>query len=67
MQRGRLAAVIAAVLAIVVAACALLPVYKANANLGLDLQGGVLVRLEAPEGTSDEDMMGAISIINNRS
>mgnify|MGYP004536269015 CR=1 FL=1 len=66
MQRGRLAAVIAAVLAIVVAACALLPVYKANANLGLDLQGGVLVRLEAPEGTSDEDMMGAISIINNR-
>lgn len=66
MQRGRLAAVIAAVLAIVVAACALLPVYKAQANLGLDLQGGVLVRLEAPEGTSNEDMMGAISIINNR-
>ena len=66
MQRGRLAAVIAAVLAIVVAACALLPVYKAQANLGLDLQGGVLVRLEAPEGPSNEDMMGAISIINNR-
>ena len=30
------------------------------------MQGGVLIRLEAPEGTSNEDMMGAISIINNR-
>ncbi len=66
MQRGRIAAVVAAILAIVVAAFALVPVYQNHANLGLDLQGGVLIRLEAPEGTSDEDMMGAISIINNR-
>ena len=66
MQRGRVAVVVAVVLAIVVAAFALVPVYRSHANLGLDLQGGVLIRLEAPEGTSNEDMMGAISIINNR-
>lgn len=66
MQRGRVAVVVAVMLAIVVAACALVPVYRDHANLGLDLQGGVLVRLEAPEGTSNEDMLGAISVINNR-
>lgn len=66
MQRGRVAVVVAVMLAIVVAACALVPVYRGHANLGLDLQGGVLVRLEAPEGTSNEDMLGAISVINNR-
>ena len=66
MQRGRVAVVVAVVLAIVVAAFALVPVYRSHASLGLDLQGGVLIRLEAPEGTSNEDMMGAISIINNR-
>lgn len=66
MRRSRVAVVIAVVLAIVVAAFALVPVYRDHANLGLDLQGGVLIRLEAPEGTSNEDMMGAISIINNR-
>lgn len=66
MQRSRVAVVIATVLVIVVAAFALIPVYRSHANLGLDLQGGVLIRLEAPEGTSNEDMMGAISIINNR-
>lgn len=66
MQRSRVAVVIATVLIVVVAACALVPVYRDHANLGLDLQGGVQIRLEAPEGTSDEDMMGAISIINNR-
>ena len=66
MQRSRVAVVVATFLAIIVAAFALVPVYQSHANLGLDLQGGVLIRLEAPEGTSDEDMMGAISIINNR-
>lgn len=66
MQRSRVAVVIATVLAIIVAAFALVPVYQNHAHLGLDLQGGVLIRLEAPEGTSDEDMMGAIAIINNR-
>lgn len=48
MQRGRVAVVVAVVLAIVVAAFALVPVYRSHANLGLDLQGGVLIRLEAP-------------------
>ena len=66
MQRSRVAVVVATILAILVAAFALIPVYQSRANLGLDLQGGVLIRLEAPEGTSDEDMLGAISIINNR-
>lgn len=66
MQRSRVAVVIATVLIIVVAACALVPVYRDHANLGLDLQGGVQIRLEAPEGTSNDDMMGAIAIINNR-
>lgn len=66
MQRSRIAAVVAVILAIAVAVVALIPVYQSHANLGLDLQGGVLIRLEAPEGTSNEDMLGAISIINNR-
>lgn len=66
MKRGRLAIVIATVLIIAIAVFALIPVYRSHANLGLDLQGGVQVRLEAPEGTSDEDMAGAITIINNR-
>ena len=43
-----------------------MPVYANHARLGLDLQGGVMVRLEAPEGTSEEEMNSAITIINNR-
>ena len=34
--------------------------------MGLDLQGGVMVLLEAPEGTSQEDMDGAMMVIENR-
>lgn len=37
-----------------------------NVKLGLDLKGGVLVRLEAPENASDDDMVRAIAIIDNR-
>ncbi|MGI6225135.1 MAG: protein translocase subunit SecD [Peptococcales bacterium] len=37
-----------------------------NVKLGLDLKGGVLVRLEAPENATDEDMAKAIAIIDNR-
>jgi len=66
MQRRRLFYIIATVLALIVAIVGLLPVYSDKAHLGLDLQGGVLVRLDAPKGTSAEDMNGAKEIINNR-
>ncbi len=66
MQRRRLFYVIATVLALIVAVVGLLPIYSNQAHLGLDLQGGVLVRLDAPKGTSAEDMNGAKEIINNR-
>lgn len=66
MQRRRLVYVVATVLALAVAVVGLLPIFADNARLGLDLQGGVLVRLDAPEGTSREDMNGALEVINNR-
>jgi len=66
MRKERLMIVIATVLIVAIAVAILLPLYKDNASLGLDLQGGVLVRLEAPAGTSDEDMEGAIKVIQNR-
>lgn len=37
-----------------------------NVRLGLDLEGGVLVRMEAPEDATDEDMAKAIAVIDNR-
>ncbi|MDK2823825.1 MAG: preprotein translocase subunit SecD [Clostridia bacterium] len=40
--------------------------FQKNVKLGLDLKGGVLVRLEAPENATDEDMDKAIAIIDNR-
>ncbi len=66
MRWQKAVTVIATVLIVVVLAVALMPVYANHARLGLDLQGGVMVRLEAPEGTSDEEMNSAITIINNR-
>ena len=66
MRAKRLMIVIATVLIVAIAAYVLLPVYQSHASLGLDLQGGVLVRLEAPEGTTDEEMDGAVMVIENR-
>ncbi len=66
MRWQKVVTFLATVVLVAVAAVALLPVYADHARLGLDLQGGVMVRLEAPEGTSDEDMRGAIEVINNR-
>ena len=66
MRWQKAVTVIATVLIVVILAVALMPVYADHARLGLDLQGGVMVRLEAPEGTSDEEMNSAITIINNR-
>lgn len=37
-----------------------------NVKLGLDLRGGVLVRLEASESATDDDMARAVAIIDNR-
>ncbi len=47
-----------------VAAYFAFPVSKTN--LGLDLQGGLSVILQAPEGTSSDDMDQALDIIQNR-
>lgn len=66
MRWQRVVTVVATVLVVAVLAVALLPVYANHARLGLDLQGGVMVRLEAPEGTTDEEMEGAVSVIKNR-
>ena len=66
MQGKRLATVIVTVLIVALLAVALFPVYKDHAKLGLDLQGGVMVRLEAPEGTGEEEMNGAVKVIENR-
>lgn len=66
MKRRGIAIVLATVVIIAVAAVALVPVYQSNAHLGLDLQGGVLIRMEAPKGTDEKDMQTAMGIISNR-
>lgn len=40
--------------------------YQDSLNLGLDLQGGVHVVMEAQEGASDEDMAKVVTILRNR-
>lgn len=66
MRWPKVITLIATVLIVVIAAGILFPIYGNNATLGLDLQGGVMVRLEAPEGTTMEDMEAAKSVIENR-
>lgn len=66
MQKKRLVLVIAVILIIVLAWVAAIPFIGDRANLGLDLQGGVLVRLEAPEGTSREDISQAATMVSRR-
>lgn len=66
MKRRGLAIVVAVIALLAVAIVVLLPVYKSHANLGLDLQGGVQIRLEAPKGTTDEEMQDAMGVISNR-
>ena len=39
--------------------------FQNNVKLGLDLKGGVLVRLEAPENATDEDMAKAIKSLED--
>ena len=59
MRRQKVGTLIASVLSVVIAAGILFPICAEHAVLGLDLQGGVAVRLEAPDGTSQEDMEAA--------
>ena len=56
MRWPKVITLVATILIVVLAAGILFPVYGNNAVLGLDLQGGVMVRLEAPEGTTSEEM-----------
>lgn len=51
MRWQKVATLVATILVVVIAAGILFPIYADHAVLGLDLQGGVMVRLEAPEGT----------------
>lgn len=66
MRWPKVFTLIATILVVVIAAGLLAPIYANHAVLGLDLQGGVMVRLEAPEGTSDEDLEAAKTVIENR-
>ncbi len=66
MRWPKVITLVATVLIVVLAAGILFPVYANNAVLGLDLQGGVMVRLEAPEGTTSEEMEAAKTVIENR-
>ena len=66
MRWPKVITLVATILIVVIAAGILFPLYGDKATLGLDLQGGVMVRLEAPEGTSMDDMEAAKSVIENR-
>lgn len=66
MRWQRVTTLVATIFVVVICAAILFPFYSSHATLGLDLQGGVMVRLEAPEGTSSEDMGNAVTVINNR-
>ena len=66
MRWPKVITLVATILIVVMAAGTLFPLYGDKATLGLDLQGGVMVRLEAPEGTSMDDMEAAKSVIENR-
>lgn len=66
MRWPKVMTLVATILVVVLAAGILFPIYADNAVLGLDLQGGVMVRLEAPEGTTSEEMEAAKTVIENR-
>ena len=66
MRWPKVITLVATILIVVLGAGVLFPVYGNNAVLGLDLQGGVMVRLEAPEGTTSEEMEAAKTVIENR-
>ena len=66
MRKGSLVAVILITIAVIGSAFYSFDFLKDDLRLGLDLKGGVQVRLEAPEDATDEDMIKAVAIIDNR-
>lgn len=66
MRKGSLAAVLIITIAVLGLALFSFDYLKDDLRLGLDLKGGVQVRLEAPENASAEDMAKAVAIIDNR-
>ncbi len=66
MRKGSLAAVLIITIAVIGLALFSFDYLKDDLRLGLDLKGGVQVRLEAPEDASAEDMAKAVAIIDNR-
>jgi len=66
MRWGRLLPVLLIVVLIAGLTFIVIEPFKENVKLGLDLKGGVLVRLEAPSDATDEDMAKAIAVIDNR-
>ncbi|SMB95708.1 preprotein translocase subunit SecD [Desulfonispora thiosulfatigenes DSM 11270] len=51
---------------VVVLAFVVIEPYKNNVKLGLDLKGGVMVRLEAPKNATADDIDKVIAILENR-
>lgn len=66
MRKGSLAAVLIITIAVIGLAIFSFDYLKDDLRLGLDLKGGVQVRLEAPENVTAEDMAKAVAIIDNR-
>ena len=66
MRKGSLAAVLIITIAVIGLALFSFDYLKDDLRLGLDLKGGVQVRLETPEDASVEDMAKAVAIIDNR-
>ena len=66
MRKGSLLAVIVLILFVAVTAFSAFDFLRDDLRLGLDLRGGVQVRLEAPVDATDDDMARAVAIIDNR-
>ncbi len=66
MSRIQRDAGILVLVAILLGVCAYFAFPLSKTNLGLDLQGGLAVLLQAPEGTEDADIDSALDIIQKR-
>ncbi len=66
MRWGKFVSLLVIVILVIGAAVFSVDPLKENLNLGLDLQGGVQVRLEAQGEVSDRDISQVIAIMRNR-
>lgn len=66
MRWGRFFTVVLAVLLVVCFSFLAINPFKENVKLGLDLKGGVMVRLEAAEKATSDDLEKAIAVLDNR-